>query len=51
MRIPTKQPQPRPQVWRVGLMGANANPAAVQMVVTSFRDGLAARGYQGAAKT
>lgn len=34
------------QVWRVGLMGANAQPANVQLVVAAFREGLAAQGWK-----
>jgi aspartate aminotransferase-like enzyme len=33
-------------VWRVGLMGANATRASVQLVVAAFRDGLAAQGWK-----
>lgn len=50
----TKNERPRAharaQVWRVGLMGANATPANVQLVVDAFRNGLAAQGWDGAAK-
>jgi aspartate aminotransferase-like enzyme len=35
-----------PQVWRIGLMGANATPANVQLVIAAFRDGLAAQGWE-----
>lgn len=28
------------KVWRVGIMGANANPACVAMVHKAFEDGL-----------
>ncbi|GBF92967.1 hypothetical protein Rsub_05803 [Raphidocelis subcapitata] len=34
------------KVWRVGLMGANAHPANVQLVVAAFREGLAAQGLR-----
>ncbi|KIZ02593.1 Serine--pyruvate aminotransferase [Monoraphidium neglectum] len=36
------------KVWRVGLMGANATPASVQVVLAAFRAGLAAQGWKGA---
>lgn len=32
------------KVWRVGLMGYNAKPANVELVLASFRDGLKAQG-------
>ena len=34
------------KVWRVGLMGANASPAAVELVLAAFKEGLAAQGWQ-----
>ncbi|KAI8464850.1 MAG: pyridoxal phosphate-dependent transferase [Monoraphidium minutum] len=37
------------KVWRVGLMGANAAPANVQLVLAAFRSGLAGQGWKGAA--
>lgn len=33
------------QVWRVGLMGYNATPANIELVLTAFRQGLAEQGY------
>jgi alanine-glyoxylate transaminase/serine-glyoxylate transaminase/serine-pyruvate transaminase len=35
------------KVWRVGLMGYNARAEAVEMVLTAFREGLAAQGWKG----
>lgn len=32
------------KVWRVGLMGYNAKPANVELVLAAFRDGLKAQG-------
>ncbi|KAK9842475.1 hypothetical protein WJX81_001656 [Elliptochloris bilobata] len=32
------------RVWRVGIMGYNATPANVELVLTSFREGLKAQG-------
>lgn len=32
------------KVWRVGLMGYNAKPANVELVLAAFRDGLRAQG-------
>eukprot|EP00241_Pyramimonas_parkeae_P006149 CAMPEP_0114247370 /NCGR_PEP_ID=MMETSP0058-20121206/12987_1 /TAXON_ID=36894 /ORGANISM="Pyramimonas parkeae, CCMP726" /LENGTH=393 /DNA_ID=CAMNT_0001360673 /DNA_START=124 /DNA_END=1305 /DNA_ORIENTATION=+ len=34
------------KVWRVGVMGYNAHPMNVNLVVTAFREGLAAQGYK-----
>ncbi|PSC74696.1 alanine-glyoxylate transaminase [Micractinium conductrix] len=34
------------QVWRVGLMGYNAKPANVELVLAAFRSGLALQGYK-----
>ena len=36
------------KVWRVGLMGYNARADAVELVLTAFREGLAAQGWKGA---
>jgi alanine-glyoxylate transaminase/serine-glyoxylate transaminase/serine-pyruvate transaminase len=33
-------------VWRVGLMGYNATPANVELVLAAFKSGLAAQGYE-----
>jgi alanine-glyoxylate transaminase / serine-glyoxylate transaminase / serine-pyruvate transaminase len=33
------------QVWRIGLMGYNAKPVNVEMVVNAFEDGLRQQGY------
>jgi alanine-glyoxylate transaminase/serine-glyoxylate transaminase/serine-pyruvate transaminase len=33
-----------PQVFRVGIMGFNARPQNVELVVQAFRDGLKAQG-------
>lgn len=33
------------KVWRVGLMGYNATPANVELVLAAFEDGLRAQGY------
>ena len=33
-------------VWRVGLMGYNATPANVELVLAAFKSGLAAQGYK-----
>jgi alanine-glyoxylate transaminase/serine-glyoxylate transaminase/serine-pyruvate transaminase len=38
------------KVWRVGLLGANARPACVELVLAAFRGGLAAQGYKAPAK-
>lgn len=38
------------KVWRVGIMGYNAKPANVELVLAAFRDGLAAQGWTGKAK-
>ena len=32
------------KVWRVGLMGYNAKPANVELVLAAFREGLKAQG-------
>lgn len=32
------------KVWRVGLMGYNAQPAKVELVLSAFRDGLKQQG-------
>ncbi|KAL4438458.1 hypothetical protein ABPG77_000106 [Micractinium sp. CCAP 211/92] len=37
------------RVWRVGLMGYNAKPANVELVLAAFRSGLALQGYRPAA--
>jgi alanine-glyoxylate transaminase/serine-glyoxylate transaminase/serine-pyruvate transaminase len=37
------------RVWRVGLMGSNARPANVELVLAAFRSGLALQGYRGGA--
>lgn len=37
------------KVWRVGLMGFNARPNAVEQVLTAFKHALAKQGYKGAA--
>ena len=37
------------KVWRVGLMGYNAKPANVELVLVAFRTGLAKQGYKPAA--
>ncbi|WIA13100.1 hypothetical protein OEZ85_006700 [Tetradesmus obliquus] len=34
------------KVWRVGVMGFNARPMAVEQVLTAFRHGLAKQGYK-----
>jgi alanine-glyoxylate transaminase/serine-glyoxylate transaminase/serine-pyruvate transaminase len=34
------------KVWRVGVMGFNARPAAVEQVLTAFRHGLAKQGWK-----
>lgn len=36
------------KVWRVGVMGFNARPNAVEQVLTAFRHGLAKQGWKGA---
>ncbi|KAL4431336.1 hypothetical protein ABPG75_006592 [Micractinium tetrahymenae] len=36
------------KVWRVGLMGYNARPANVELVLAAFRSGLALQGYRPA---
>eukprot|EP00887_Chlorella_sp_A99_P003976 scaffold11.g3976.t1 len=33
------------KVWRVGVMGYNAQPANVELVIAAFRDGLAKQGF------
>ena len=33
------------KVWRIGLMGYNANPANVELVLSAFRDGLQKQGF------
>lgn len=33
------------KVWRIGLMGYNATPATVELVLAAFRDGLAQQGF------
>ncbi|KAL4426055.1 hypothetical protein ABPG77_007851 [Micractinium sp. CCAP 211/92] len=33
------------KIWRVGLMGYNARPANVELVLAAFRDGLAQQGF------
>jgi alanine-glyoxylate transaminase/serine-glyoxylate transaminase/serine-pyruvate transaminase len=33
------------QVWRVGLMGYNAKPANVELVLAAFEDGLKQQGF------
>ena len=32
------------KIWRVGIMGYNATPANVELVIASFREGLKAQG-------
>jgi alanine-glyoxylate transaminase/serine-glyoxylate transaminase/serine-pyruvate transaminase len=32
------------QVWRIGIMGHNARPQNVELVIQAFKDGLAAQG-------
>jgi hypothetical protein len=34
------------KVWRVGVMGFNARPAAVEQVLVAFRHGLANQGWK-----
>jgi alanine-glyoxylate transaminase/serine-glyoxylate transaminase/serine-pyruvate transaminase len=34
------------KVWRVGVMGYNAQPMNINLVVTAFKEGLAAQGYK-----
>jgi alanine-glyoxylate transaminase/serine-glyoxylate transaminase/serine-pyruvate transaminase len=34
------------KVWRVGVMGFNARPAAVEQVLVAFRHGLAKQGWK-----
>ena len=33
------------KIWRVGLMGYNAKPANVELVLAAFRDGLQQQGF------
>ena len=33
------------KIWRVGLMGYNAKPANVELVLAAFRDGLTQQGF------
>ncbi|KFM28006.1 Serine-pyruvate aminotransferase, mitochondrial [Auxenochlorella protothecoides] len=33
------------KIWRVGIMGYNAKPANIELVLAAFRDGLAAQGW------
>eukprot|EP00889_Picochlorum_renovo_P004271 jgi/Picre1/31301/NNA_006654.t1 len=33
------------KVWRIGLMGYNATPATVELVLAAFKDGLTKQGY------
>eukprot|EP00891_Asterochloris_glomerata_P005967 jgi/Astpho2/5967/fgenesh1_pg.00080_%23_150_t len=33
------------KVWRVGIMGYNATPANIELVIAAFRDGLQQQGY------
>lgn len=33
------------KVWRVGIMGYNATPANVEIVLAAFQDGLKAQGH------
>lgn len=42
----TSLPPTRPcvQVWRIGIMGYNARPQNVALVVEAFRDGLQQQG-------
>ncbi len=35
----------RVQVWRVGLMGYNAKPGNVELVLAAFKDGLMQQGF------
>lgn len=37
------------KVWRVGVMGFNARPAAVEQVLTAFKHALAKQGWKKAA--
>lgn len=39
------------KVWRVGVMGFNARPMAVQQVLLALRHGLAQQGWKKAADT
>ena len=36
------------KIWRVGLMGFNAQPAAVDLVIAAFKDGLKKQKYKPA---
>lgn len=36
------------KIWRVGIMGYNANPAAVDLVIAAFKDGLKQQKYKPA---
>ncbi|KAF8067361.1 hypothetical protein HT031_002409 [Scenedesmus sp. PABB004] len=38
------------KVWRIGIMGANAKPVAVESVLTAFRGALKKQGWAGAGK-
>ena len=33
------------KIWRIGLMGYNARPANVELVLAAFRDGLTQQGF------
>jgi aspartate aminotransferase-like enzyme len=35
------------KIWRVGIMGYNATPANVELVLAAFREGLKAQGKLG----
>ena len=34
------------KVWRVGIMGYNARPANIELVLAAFRDGLKKQGWK-----
>ena len=36
------------KVWRVGIMGYNARPANIELVLAAFRDGLRKQGWKKA---
>lgn len=38
------------KIWRVGIMGYNAKPATIDLVLAAFREGLAAQGWEPAVK-
>ena len=35
------------KVWRVGILGFNAQPQNIQLVLDAMRDGLKQQGYKG----